>query len=53
MSKRGGGGKKGQGGEEEEHERPSWLVEDEDVFTNDMQKSAPPVIGIAPWEQQG
>ncbi|MBA8827561.1 hypothetical protein FHX42_004957 [Saccharopolyspora lacisalsi] len=53
MRPMGGGGQQGQGGEEEEHERPSWLVEDEDVFTNDMQKSAPPVIGIAPWEKQG
>ncbi len=43
----GGGGRGAQGGqsEEEEHERPSWLVENEDVFTNDMQRVAPPVLG--------
>ncbi|MFB9903441.1 hypothetical protein [Allokutzneria oryzae] len=31
--------------EDDEHQRPSWLVEVDDVFTNDMQKVAPPVIG--------
>ncbi len=40
-----------QGGEDEEHERPSWLTETEDVFTNDMQRVAPPVIGATPYEQ--
>ena len=34
--------------EDEEHQRPSWLVEVDDVFTNDMQKVAPPVIGEEP-----
>ncbi|MHA6802643.1 hypothetical protein [Salinifilum ghardaiensis] len=42
----GGRGAQGGGqGEEDEHERPSWLVENEDVFTNDMQRVAPPVLG--------
>lgn len=36
------------GAEDEEHERPSWLVENEDVFTNDMQRVAPPVLGERP-----
>ncbi|SDR03418.1 Cell division septum initiation DivIVA, interacts with FtsZ, MinD [Actinopolyspora saharensis] len=47
----GGAGGAQQGGEEEEHERPSWLMETEDVFTNDMQRVAPPVIGETPYEQ--
>ncbi|WP_245560096.1 hypothetical protein [Actinopolyspora halophila] len=47
----GGGGAQQGGGEEEEHERPSWLMETEDVFTNDMQRVAPPVIGETPYEQ--
>ncbi|MCP3803674.1 hypothetical protein NLX83_30825 [Allokutzneria sp. A3M-2-11 16] len=34
--------------EDEEHQRPSWLVEVDDVFTNDMQRVAPPVIGEEP-----
>ncbi len=46
---RGGGG--GQG-DEQEHDRPSWLLENDDVFTNDMDKVAPPVFG-APEEGQG
>ncbi|KGI83034.1 hypothetical protein IL38_01350 [Actinopolyspora erythraea] len=46
-----GAGARQAGGEEEEHERPSWLVEDEDVFTNDMQRVAPPVLGETPYEQ--
>lgn len=47
----GAGGAQQGGGEEEEHERPSWLMETEDVFTNDMQRVAPPVIGETPYEQ--
>ncbi|WP_207630933.1 MULTISPECIES: hypothetical protein [unclassified Actinopolyspora] len=39
-----GAGQGGQGGEEEEHERPSWLEEWDDVWFNDMPKTAPPVI---------
>ncbi|NYH76994.1 hypothetical protein FHR84_000308 [Actinopolyspora biskrensis] len=39
-----GGGQRGQGGEEEEHERPSWLEEWDDVWFNDMPRTAPPVI---------
>ncbi|MGJ7909124.1 hypothetical protein ACOQFL_21905 [Actinopolyspora sp. H202] len=45
------GARQGDGGDEEEHDRPSWLVEDEDVFTNDMQRVAPPVLGETPYEQ--
>ncbi|MDP9643263.1 hypothetical protein J2S53_003310 [Actinopolyspora lacussalsi] len=47
----GAGARQGDGGGEEEHDRPSWLVEDEDVFTNDMQRVAPPVLGETPYEQ--
>ncbi|SFT71139.1 hypothetical protein SAMN04487904_106114 [Actinopolyspora lacussalsi subsp. righensis] len=47
----GGAGARQGGGDEEEHDRPSWLVEDEDVFTNDMQRVAPPVLGETPYEQ--
>ncbi|SDK27461.1 hypothetical protein SAMN04487820_10687 [Actinopolyspora mzabensis] len=47
----GAGARQGDGGDEEEHDRPSWLVEDEDVFTNDMQRVAPPVLGETPYEQ--
>ena len=40
------GGRGGQGqGEDEEHERPSWLEENDDVWFNDMPKTAPPVLG--------
>ncbi|MCA1189413.1 MULTISPECIES: hypothetical protein [unclassified Saccharopolyspora] len=46
-----GGGQRGaQQGEDAEHERPSWLIEEEDVFTNDMRAVAPPVFGD--WENQ-
>ncbi|MDR7301782.1 hypothetical protein [Haloactinomyces albus] len=48
-----GGGQQGQGSEDEEHERPTWLVESEDVFTNDMNRVAPPVLGALPDEDQG
>ncbi|MEU5850965.1 hypothetical protein [Saccharopolyspora shandongensis] len=42
----GGAGRgKPQGEEDQEHERPGWLMEDDDVFTNDMEKVAPPVFG--------
>ncbi|PRW64286.1 hypothetical protein [Actinopolyspora mortivallis] len=44
-----GAGRQGEG-RDEEHERPEWLVETEDVFTNDMQRVAPPVIGETPYE---
>ncbi|SDR00685.1 PPE domain-containing protein [Actinopolyspora saharensis] len=40
----GGGAGQNQGGEEEEHERPSWLEEWDDVWFNDMPRTAPPVI---------
>ncbi|MCP3802771.1 hypothetical protein NLX83_26200 [Allokutzneria sp. A3M-2-11 16] len=36
--------------EDEERQRPSWLVEVDDVFTNDMQRVAPPVIGEDPGD---
>ncbi|QGK68236.1 hypothetical protein GIY23_00375 [Allosaccharopolyspora coralli] len=51
----GGAGARGAGGgqgDEQEHDRPSWLLENDDVFTNDMKKVAPPVFG-APDEEQG
>lgn len=35
----------GRGGEESEHERPSWLEEHDDVWLNDMPRTAPPVFG--------
>ena len=45
----GGAGGAGRGnqqeGEEQEHSRPSWLTEAEDVFTNDLERVAPPVFG--------
>ncbi|WP_019853731.1 PPE domain-containing protein [Actinopolyspora mortivallis] len=37
-------GQRGQGGEDEEHERPNWLEEWDDVWFNDMPRTAPPVI---------
>ncbi|GAA2356165.1 hypothetical protein GCM10009854_37830 [Saccharopolyspora halophila] len=40
-----GRGTGAQGEEEAEPERPSWLIEEEDVWTNDMQRTAPPVFG--------
>lgn len=41
-----GGAGKGQGkGEDEEHERPTWLEEQDDVWLNDMPGTAPPVLG--------
>ncbi|RRO16324.1 hypothetical protein EIL87_13695 [Saccharopolyspora rhizosphaerae] len=33
--------------EEQEHQRPGWLVEQDDVFTNDMQRTAPAAFGDA------
>ncbi|KGI80702.1 hypothetical protein IL38_15200 [Actinopolyspora erythraea] len=39
------GAGRGQGGDEDqEHERPSWLEEWDDVWFNDMPRTAPPVI---------
>lgn len=46
----GAGQRGGQQGEDAERERPSWLIEEEDVFTNDMRAVAPPVFGD--WENQ-
>ncbi|MEV4647168.1 PPE domain-containing protein [Saccharopolyspora sp. NPDC049357] len=40
-----GAGRRGEGSEEDEHERPSWLEEQDDVWMNDMPKTAPPVLG--------
>jgi hypothetical protein len=40
-----GAGQRGQGSEDDEHERPSWLEEQDDVWMNDMPKTAPPVLG--------
>ncbi|MDR7300568.1 PPE domain-containing protein [Haloactinomyces albus] len=39
------GGGRNQGGEDEEHERPGWLEEWDDVWFNDMPRTAPPVLG--------
>ena len=53
MDRRDGGapGARGQqGGEDEEHTRPSWLLEHDDVFTNDLDRVAPPVFGD--WENE-
>ncbi|SFS43705.1 hypothetical protein [Saccharopolyspora flava] len=42
----GAGAGRGKGGEEDnEHERPSWLEEQEDIWMDDMPKTAPPVFG--------
>ncbi|WP_229680306.1 PPE domain-containing protein [Saccharopolyspora thermophila] len=40
-----GAGQRGQGGEDQEHERPSWLQEQDDVWLDDMPRTAPPVFG--------
>jgi hypothetical protein len=38
------GGGRGQGGEDSEHQRPSYLIEMDDIFT-DGRRVAPVVIG--------
>ncbi|WP_211841259.1 hypothetical protein [Saccharopolyspora antimicrobica] len=48
MGGAGGAARGKQGEEEQEHERPGWLQEQDDVFTNDMDKVAPPVFGDMP-----
>jgi hypothetical protein len=40
-----GAARGGQGGEDEEHDRPSWLLENDDIFLDDMDPVAPPVFG--------
>lgn len=45
MGGMGAAGQRGQGSEDEDHERPSWLEEQDDVWMNDMPKTAPPVLG--------
>ncbi|WP_165944593.1 hypothetical protein [Saccharopolyspora terrae] len=40
-----GAGQRGEGSEDNEHERPSWLEEQEDIWMDDMPKTAPPVFG--------
>lgn len=45
----GAGAGRGQGGEDTEHQRPSWLIEMNDIFS-DGRKVAPPVIGEDPPE---
>ncbi|GGJ00924.1 hypothetical protein GCM10011581_42640 [Saccharopolyspora subtropica] len=40
-----GAGQRGQGSEDREHERPSWLEEQEDVWLDGMPRTAPPVFG--------
>lgn len=47
----GAGGRGQQGDDEQDHERPGWLVEADDVWTNDMQRTAPPVFGDVPAER--
>jgi hypothetical protein len=39
---RGAGGRRGS---DDEHERPSWLEENDDIWLNDMPRTAPPVFG--------
>jgi hypothetical protein len=42
----GAAGQRGQGeGEDNEHETPSWLQESDDIWLNDMPKTAPAVFG--------
>jgi hypothetical protein len=41
----GGAGRGGEGGDDQEHERPSWLEEHDDIWMNDMPKTAPAVFG--------
>ncbi|WP_218161409.1 hypothetical protein [Saccharopolyspora kobensis] len=48
MGGAGGAARGKQGEEDQEHERPGWLQEQDDVFTNDMDKVAPPVFGDMP-----
>jgi PPE family protein len=45
MGGMGGAGQRGQGGEDQDHERPSWLEEQDDIWMNDMPRTAPPVFG--------
>lgn len=40
-----GAGQRREGSEDNEHERPSWLEEQEDIWMDDMPKTAPPVFG--------
>ncbi|MBF6507856.1 hypothetical protein IU422_08870 [Nocardia farcinica] len=40
-----GAGQRGQGSEDQEHDRPSWLEEQDDIWLDDMPKTAPPVFG--------
>lgn len=40
-----GAGQRGKGGEDQEHERPSWLEEQDDIWLDDMPRTAPPVFG--------
>ncbi|GAA4619194.1 hypothetical protein GCM10023108_43060 [Saccharopolyspora hordei] len=51
MGGAGAAGRGKQGEEDQEHQRPGWLTEDDDVFTNDMEKVAPPVFGD--WSNGG
>lgn len=46
----GAGAGRGKGGEDTEHQRPSWLIEMNDIFS-DGRKVAPPVIGVDPPER--
>ncbi|MGI8309774.1 hypothetical protein [Saccharopolyspora hattusasensis] len=40
-----GAGQRGKGSEDQEHERPSWLEEQDDIWLDDMPRTAPPVFG--------
>ncbi|PKW15174.1 PPE domain-containing protein [Saccharopolyspora spinosa] len=41
----GAAGRRGQGSEDQDHERPGWLEEQDDIWLEDMPKTAPPVFG--------
>ncbi|MGI8311195.1 PPE domain-containing protein [Saccharopolyspora hattusasensis] len=41
----GAAGQRGQGSEDQDHERPGWLEEQDDIWLEDMPKTAPPVFG--------
>lgn len=40
-----GAGQRGQGSEDQERERPSWLEEQDDIWLDNMPRTAPPVFG--------
>ncbi|MGW5647967.1 hypothetical protein ACWEV3_00820 [Saccharopolyspora sp. NPDC003752] len=40
-----GAGQRGKGSEDQEHDRPSWLEEQDDIWLDNMPRTAPPVFG--------